>query len=416
MSTMSATSPSSYRATLDADPYDFYERVRGLGDVVWDEQMSAWLVLSHVAIRDLMRRDKDLVRHPAHDVTDPTGIAIFGGPRSRFMWEDERSVRHHRWFVQRLSYALVDQWREELIRPIIDRLLDVVVKDGRMDIRTDYGDRFSVRVIAAILGLPWEDDAWIARCKRLLDTKQDYLNALWLGPDEELCELARAAAVEMDGMILPHVETAKGREPRPDDLMALLWKEGPSIMSDWQAGDMVSWVATIFFAGTDTTTHAIANAAYLMMTVDGLQERLSVGGAESVERFAEEVLRLYPSVHFTYRRANVDFELGDRQIRQNDTLFLLDAAANRDPARFDCPHEIDLDRDGLRKHVAFSSGPRSCAGTALARGELQETILRFVDRLPNLRLDPAGESPKLEGFLLRSYAPLPALFDQSSRS
>jgi cytochrome P450 len=407
----------TYRVTLDADPYGFYEAARAKGDVVWDDGMAAWLLLSHGVIRELMRKDKELIRHPAHDAiaaNDPVSLAVFGGARGRFMWEDERSMRHHRWFVQRMSYALVEQWRTEMIRPIIGRLLDDVVADGAMELWHGYADRFSVRVIAAILGLPYEDDAWVTRCKKLLDTKQDYLNQLWLGPDAQTAETARRAAAEMDKMILPHVRAAKLRSPSNDDLLALLWQDGTTIMADWEESDMLSWVATIFFAGTDTTTHAIANAAYLITTVVGLQHKLRAGGSDAVEAFAEEVLRLYPSVHFTYRRANVDFELGGQQIKQNDTLLLVDAAANRDPEKFECPHALDLEREGMRKHLAFSTGPRSCAGTALARGELQESVAAFVNRLPNLRLDPEAPEPRLNGFLLRSYRPLHVLFDASA--
>ena len=64
-------------------------------------------------------------------------------------------------------------------------------------------------------------------------------------------------------------------------------------------------------------------------------------------------------------------------------------------------------------NLAFGFGPRSCAGAALARGELQETVAKVLERMPNLRLDPEAEPPRFEGFLLRSYRPLHALFDPS---
>ena len=143
------------------------------------------------------------------------------------------------------------------------------------------------------------------------------------------------------------------------------------------------------------------------MTVPGLQEELRAGDAETVERFAEEVLRLYPSVHFTRRRANEDFELGGQRIKRDDALLMLDAGANRDPARFTCPHEIDLSRDGWREHLAFSIGPRTCAGAALARAEVQESVAKALERLPNLRLDPDAEPPRLAG-LPAALVPAPA--------
>jgi cytochrome P450 len=411
VTTVTESGPSTYVETADLDPYGFYDRVRAAGEVVRDESVDAWLVTSHAAVRELMRQDKQLLRHPAEDSTDVAYRTILGGERSRMLMGAEDRSRHHRWFVHRFSYSLVDEWRETLLRPIIDRLLDDVVADGRVEILTQYSDRFSVRVVAAVMGLPWEDDAWIMHCKSLLDRKQSYINVAALGPGEEVTRAALDAVEEMNELLLPFLLDAKGREPRESDVMALLWAEGETIMPGWGIADMQAWVATTFFAGTDTTTHAIQNALYLLMTAPGLQDELRAGGAGSIERFAEEVLRLYPSVHFVRRRAAQDFELRGQKIAQGDAVLVLDAGANRDPARFACPADVDLTRESWRDHLAFSLGPRTCAGAALARAEIQESVAKALERLPNLRLDGDAEPPRLQGFLLRSFRPLHALFD-----
>ncbi len=379
--------------------------------MIWDAGVNAWLVTSFDALREVMRQDKKLVRHAVSSMNDPGLHTISGGPRSRLMVHGEEHARHHRWFVRRFSYRLVEQWRDTLLRPIADRLLDRVASTGRIDVLGDYSDRYSIRVISAVMGLPWEDDEWIAYCKSLLDRKQRYLDLYTADLPADVERSALDAVTEMNELLLPFVMAAKEREPREDDILALLWAEGPTIMSDWGLEDMQAWIATTFFAGTDTTTHAIQNAIYLLLDDPALQADLRTGDADRIERFAEEVLRAYPSVHFTRRLANEDFELQGVQIKRDDRLLMLDAAANRDPARFACPAAIDIDRDGARGHLAFSIGPRTCAGAALARGEVQESVARLLDRLPNLRLDPDAESPRLSGFLLRSYRPLHAVFD-----
>jgi cytochrome P450 len=321
-------------------------------------------------------------------------------------------TRHHRFFVQHFTYAVVDGWRETLLRPIADRILDPLVPRGHLDVLADYADKFSIRVIAAFMQLPWEDDAWMDHCKQLLDCKQDYLdlrNSGRLTPEIE--RRALEAVEEMNEMNLPFLLAAKEREPSEDDILALLWSEGHTIMPDWGLTDMQAWITTTFFAGTDTTTHAIQNAIYLLARSPELQEEIRTGTPETLERFSEEVLRLFPSVHNTRRLANEDFELGGKQIRKDDRLFMLDAAANRDPARYGCPHELDLTRDGWHEHLAFSVGPRTCAGAALARAEIQESAAKFLEKLPGFRLDPEAGEPQLHGFLLRSYRPLQLLFD-----
>jgi cytochrome P450 len=408
---MTATSLlPSYQATLNADPYGFYDRAREEG-IVWDGGMNAWLLTRYDLIREVMRQDKKLVRHAVASMPDEALHTISGGKRSRLLLHGEEHYRHHRWFVHRFTYTLADQWRATLLRPIADRLLDPIASRGKVDVLADYADKFSIRVIAAVMGLPWEDDAWITTCKSLLDRKQRYLDLYSADLPKEVERDALAAVEEMNELLLPFVLAAKEREPRDDDILPLLWADGPTIMPDWGLEDVQAWIATTFFAGTDTTTHAIQNAIYLLASTPSLQGELRSGRPEQVERFAEEVLRLYPSVHYTRRLANEDFELAGRRVEKDDRLFMLDAAANRDPGRYVCPHQVDLEREGWRDHLAFSVGPRTCAGAALARAEIQESISAFLARLPAFRLDPEAEPPSLRGFLLRSYRPLHLVFD-----
>jgi cytochrome P450 len=402
----------SYSATANGDPNPFYDRARK-SDVVWDDKMNAWLVLSYGAIREVMRQDKKLVRQPVSDIPDETLHLISGGKRSRGLLHGEDHARHHRWFVHHFSYGVVDQWRETLLRPIAERLLDPMVAGGKLDVLEDYADKFSIRVIAAILGLPWEDDDWIAHCKHLLDRKMAYLDLYFAGVPPEIEKSAVAAVEEMNELILPFVLAAKEREPREDDIVALLWAEGTTIMPDWGLEDMRAWVTDAFFAGTDTTTHALINATYLLATSSSLQDEVRNGDRDTVERFAEEVLRLFPSAHFTRRMANQDFELAGMKIKKDDRMLMLDAAANRDQDRYPCPHAVDLEREGSRDHLAFSVGPRTCSGAALARAEIQEATSTMLARLSNIRLDPAAPEPTLHGFLFRSYQPLHILFDPS---
>ncbi len=71
-------------------------------------------------------------------------------------------------------------------------------------------------------------------------------------------------------------------------------------------------------------------------------------------------------------------------------------AANRDPRRFDEPHEFRLDRGNVREHIAFSRGIHSCPGAPLARVEGRVSIERILDRMADITIDedkhgPAGQ-------------------------
>ena len=60
-------------------------------------------------------------------------------------------------------------------------------------------------------------------------------------------------------------------------------------------------------------------------------------------------------------------------------------AANRDPQVFDRPEDVVLDRKQNR-HIAFGTGIHRCAGSNLARMELQVALRLWFERFPEFEL------------------------------
>ena len=65
---------------------------------------------------------------------------------------------------------------------------------------------------------------------------------------------------------------------------------------------------------------------------------------------------------------------------------LLNAAANRDPRRFDAPDEFVPDRSNARQHLAFGHGVHTCPGAPLARAEARISIERILARMHDIRI------------------------------
>jgi cytochrome P450 len=103
----------------------------------------------------------------------------------------------------------------------------------------------------------------------------------------------------------------------------------------------------------------------------------------------EEVLRYITVNQFEIIRTAVeDVELSGEVIRKGETITISLPAANRDPVRFDCPENLDLDRV-TAGHVAFGHGIHQCVGQNLARLELRVALRALLQEFPDLRLDVA---------------------------
>jgi len=105
-----------------------------------------------------------------------------------------------------------------------------------------------------------------------------------------------------------------------------------------------------------------------------------------------------------------DTDFYGMELPKGSVLHLCLGAANRDPARWDRPDEYDIFRP-MRPSLGFGGGPHICLGMHLARAEMMVGIGALLDRLPNLRLDPEADPPRIIGMYERGAMEIPVVWD-----
>ena len=131
---------------------------------------------------------------------------------------------------------------------------------------------------------------------------------------------------------------------------------------------------------------------------------------EHVARVFEELLRLEPPAQVTPTRVALDdVVLGGVLIPKGSSIWVMWAAANRDPRHFVDPDRFDPDRE-QNDHLGFGGGIHACFGAPLARLEVQIALTEIFRRLENPRLvvDPP---PYRRNPFLRGPAHLEIAFD-----
>jgi cytochrome P450 len=141
----------------------------------------------------------------------------------------------------------------------------------------------------------------------------------------------------------------------------------------------------LFLAGLDTVINAIGHAVRHMATHPELQARLRADPS-LIPEAVEEMLRRYSFVTLV-RRVTADTEFHGWRLKAEDKMMFATAGAGLDPARWSAPEAFDLARED-KTHIAFGVGPHRCAGSHLARLELQLLYAELLQRLPEFRLDP----------------------------
>ena len=291
----------------------------------------------------------------------------------------------------------LDKWDDALVRPIIHRLLDQIAPLGRADLVATVTALYPMQVICGIAGVPLEDAAQFAQWAEEINT----------GPmAPERGHKASAAMVEY---LRPLVE-ARRENPTGDFLSDLVHAE----VDGEQLTDskLYGFLRLLLPAGGETTYRVMGNAMLALLTHPEDLARV-YADRSLIPEVIEETLRWETSVTMVSRVATADVEISGCPIAQGSPVGVLTGSSNHDENRWDDPGEWKLGRP-VQHHLAFGTGPHQCLGMHLARLELRVGLNEILDRLPNLKLDPAhADDAVIEGYAFRGPRALHVTFDPS---
>lgn len=287
---------------------------------------------------------------------------------------------------------------EPLIEGIVDRLLDRVEDLGELDLIDDFAKDLPTEIISFMLGIPEEYRA------RLRGYSLAILGALDpVVPRDRLD--AGNKAVEEFGEILGDLIDHRRRNPdgahEGEVLEALIFGEhdGRRLTQE----ELIQNCIFLLNAGHETTTSFVGNSIGLLLD-NREQHRLLLDEPGLIASAIEEFLRLESPLQIGNRLAGEDIALSGGVLPKGTYIHTSIAAANRDPAVFDRPDEMDITRRPNR-HMSFITGIHVCLGATLARVEGRIALGRFVSRFPKLAANGARKRVPLARF--RGYAELP---------
>jgi cytochrome P450 len=355
--------------------------------------LSAWPEGPPVTILGFEESRRALLdaEHFSSKVYDRGSVKTMGIGAINSLDPPEHSV-HRRLIHAAFSKRTMDRWQHEIAEPLVDaQLSDVYIAGGRSELMRDFCRGYPISVIHYILGLPREDLA------------QMHQWAVGLLLYRTQLDIAIACAERISDLVAEQV-ALRHEQPR-DDMISTLCQarlEDGSRMSD---DEIVTFLRTFLNAGSETTASALGSLFWHLLT-NPEQVELVRADRGLVGAAIDESLRLEPPLGVTWRLCAADVELGDVQIKAGSPVAVCLAAANRDARHFADPERFDV-RRAEKGHLTFGFGQHICLGQHVARMELTVAVNRFLDRLPELRLDEAEPAPHLRGFLFRSPRTLP---------
>jgi cytochrome P450 len=274
--------------------------------------------------------------------------------------------------------AAIEGWRtrvEDVSRTILSR---VVVKP-EFDFLREVAFPLPEILICEMTGVPHADHAlWSAWSHACVGTMRN--------PKPRGENLRRGLEGYRSFYLYFKELIAKRRRSPGDDLISTLIKaeeEGDHLSED----EIIGTMTMLIQAGHETTANLVANGMLILLDNAGLYRDLR-NHPDRIPRAIDEFLRFDgPAGPFSAPRvATEDIAYDDIVIAKGDRVVFVRPAANRDPAVFENPDRVDIDRPNLQQHQAFGLGPHVCLGRQLALLEAEVMFKQVMRELPELEL------------------------------
>jgi cytochrome P450 len=307
---------------------------------------------------------------------------------------DEPEHRRHRALVSAaFSQRAVARWEGDLVERVANELIDRFAERGRAELVREFTFPYPTQIIAGLLGLPREDypqfQRWSISLLSILVNRERGL----------------AASQALRDYFAPILE-ARRRSPREDLISRLAEAEidGQRLADE----EIFSFLRLLLPAGVETTYRSTGNLLFGLLSHPELLAAIRSDRA-LIPQAIEEAVRWDAPLLMITRVATRDTELGGVAIPAGSSVMPMLGSANRQEDRYPDPDRFDIFREPST-HISWGLGVHVCLGMHLARLEMRVAVNRLLDRLPNLRLDPAGDDPHIRGHVFRSPTSLPVVF------
>jgi cytochrome P450 len=376
------------------DPYPSLAELRKAGKPVWHEGSQLFLAATYQDANAVLRnRSLGRIFKPR---TPDEDWDTFNWLHSDSLLDSE-PPKHTR--LRSLLVKAFNKNKIESLRPDVERLTQELLKKievkiaetGQFDLIADFVEPLPVKVIAALLGFPDEDE------HLLRPWSQAIVKMYELNQSEQTQLEAQQASREFADYVRNLMEERK-RNPGTDLIsdLAAVEEDGQKL----NAQELIATCVLLLNAGHEASVNGFGNGFLALLERPDQFKLLAENPFELAETAVDEFIRFDAPLQMFDRTATADVEIGGVLVKEGQKIASMLGSANRDETVFENPTEMDITRDP-NPQIGFGAGIHFCIGAPLARMEMTTSLPALMVKYPNLRLT---EQPvRRPGFVLRGY-------------
>jgi cytochrome P450 len=362
------------------NPYDIYQRMRDDAPLYYDEEEDFYALTRH---EDVAAAFKDHESFSSARGCDLGMVRTGEVPSKSIIFMDPPDHRHMRSLLNKAFTPRAIQSQQETVTELIEHYLGKADPDN-FDVVQDFSGPFPVEVITRMAGVP-ED--FRQQVRHWID-KGLHRKPGQIDLDDDNMQANIDSGIYYYGLV-----QERRKNPQDDMISRLIAAEIPDDDGNMRQLDdieITGFTTLLGGAGAETVTKLVGSAVVEFARHPDQWQKL-LDDRSKIPDAVEELLRYVGPVQYNVRYSVKEVTVPSGTIPANKPVFLMGAAANRDPRAFTDGETFDIDRDRTQaQNLGLGYGIHSCLGAALARMESAIALDRLLDFMPRYEVDFDG--------------------------
>ena len=358
------------------NPYEIYRRMRDEAPIYYDEEQDFYALTRHADVAAAFKDHESFSSARGCDL----GMVRSGEvPQKSIIFMDPPDHRHMRSLLNKAFTPRAIQSQRDTVVELVRHYLEQADPEG-FDVVQDFSGPFPVEVITRMAGVP-ED--FRQQVRHWIDTSL-HRKPGQIDMDDENMQANIDSGVYYYGLV-----QERRQNPQDDMISRLIMAEIPDDQGNLRKLDdieITGFTTLRGVAGAETVTKLVGSAVVEFARHPEQWQKL-LDDRSKIPAAVEELLRYVGPVQYNVRYSLKDVELPSGTVPAHKPVFLMGAAANRDPRAFDNGEVFDIDRDRTQaQNLGLGYGIHSCLGAALARMETAIALEHLLDFMPRFEV------------------------------
>ncbi|OBC01042.1 cytochrome [Mycobacterium sp. 852013-50091_SCH5140682] len=362
------------------DPFDIYRRMREDAPLYYNAELDFYALTRHDDVAAALKN------HDAFSSSRGCDLAMVQSdepPQKSIIFMDPPDHRHMRSLLNKAFTPRAIQAQKDTVIEQIEHFLGLIDSD-EFDVVQDFSGPFPVEVITRMAGV---DPEYRQQVRHWIDT------SLSREPGQIGFTEAGMQATIDTGIYYYSLVQKRREDPKDDMISRLIAAEIPGEDGQLRRLDdieITGFATLLGGAGAETVTKLVGTAMVLFARHPEQWQKL-LDDRDKIPAAVEELLRYEGPVQYNVRYTLKEADVPSGTIPAGKAVFLISAAANRDPDAFTEADAFDIDRDRTEaQNLGLGYGIHSCLGAALARMESCIALEKLLDFMPRYEVNWDG--------------------------